>query len=105
MGQYRLHTNAKAMFLLTPEAEEVATNLFVKALKHPEVAALFYREPKDEVLTIQGFAELMHCTPDTARDWAQSGKVPCFKPGKSYLFVKSEIIDWIKNNRKQALTN
>lgn len=50
----------------------------------------------DEVLDVKGLSALLKVyTPDSIRELAQAGKIPCYKPGKSYLFFKSEILTWI----------
>jgi excisionase family DNA binding protein len=48
------------------------------------------------LLTTQQAAELLRCTPDTVRAWASAGKVPAAKVGKSWLFDREQLADFIR---------
>lgn len=92
------------MILLTQEAREAAKVLIKEALKETlEENTLLSN--KDEILNVPGVAELLNCTEDTVRDLAQSRNFPCYKPGKSYFFIKSEIFEWVRSHPKQLMNN
>jgi excisionase family DNA binding protein len=90
------------MFLLTSENREAAKNFFREALL--ESLAESGIQPNDEILDAAALAAWLGCTPDTVRELARSKKIPCAKPSKSYIFIRSEIMEWIKAH-KQPVVN
>lgn len=50
----------------------------------------------DEILDMFGVAELIGCKPNTARRWSYSGKIPSHKCGHKIIYLRSEIMEWIK---------
>lgn len=56
----------------------------------------------DEVLTLHEAAKLLHVSVKTLWSEARNEKVPCFKVGKQYRFIRDDILAWA---RAQAETN
>ncbi len=93
------------MFSLTPEARQEA-KLFIKealqeTLSDPNIFPI--SKEREEILLVPRVAALLHCSEDQVRDLAQSGKIPCCKPGKNYFFIRSELFEWIRNHRKNDI--
>lgn len=55
---------------------------------------------KDEIMTIREVAEFLKLTEKTAYRLVSEDKLPGFKVGGSWRFRKSEIDQWIKQQRK-----
>src|SRR6266581_498266 len=54
-------------------------------------------------LTLQEAAKLLHIHPVTLLRKAQSGDVPAAKPGKCWVFVDIDLVDYLRSNyRRQA---
>ena len=96
------------MALFTPENREEAKLLvkeaMAEALKELNQRALF-QTVKEEILTVPQAAVFLHCTEDTVRDFAQTGRLKSFKPSKSYFFLKSDLLEWVKAHPKTPLSN
>lgn len=48
------------------------------------------------ILTRFDVAELLGFKADTVRKWSYAGKIPSHKIGNKIIFMKHEILDWIK---------
>ena len=46
-------------------------------------------------ITMSEVAAYLSVTPETIRTWIKKKKLPAIKPGKSWLFKKSEIDKWL----------
>lgn len=55
---------------------------------------------KDEIMTIREVAEFLKLTEKTAYRLVSEDKLPGFKVGGSWRFRKSEIDQWIRQQRK-----
>jgi excisionase family DNA binding protein len=54
-------------------------------------------------LTLQEAARLLHIHPITLLRKAQSGEVPAAKPGKCWVFIDIDLVDYLRSNyRRQA---
>ncbi len=49
-----------------------------------------------EVLTTEEAAEFLSLTPYTIRDYARKGIIPARKVGKSWRFVKADLLSWLR---------
>lgn len=48
-------------------------------------------------------AELLHCTPEQVEDLARAGEIPGLKLGRSWLFVRADLLAWLAEKaREQA---
>ena len=42
-------------------------------------------------------ADLLHIHPDTLSGMARRNEIPCAKPGKCYIFLKEDLIKWVRS--------
>jgi PTS system nitrogen regulatory IIA component len=49
-----------------------------------------------EILTTDEAAEFLSLTPYTVREYAKKGLLPARKVGKSWRFVKADLLSWIR---------
>jgi excisionase family DNA binding protein len=49
-----------------------------------------------EILDNESVAKLLGCQPNTARRWAYAGKIPSHKVGSKIIYLRSEVMEWIK---------
>ena len=52
----------------------------------------------ETVLTVKQVAEYLQLKQSTVYTWAQEGKIPAVKVGRSWQFNQSEIERWIEEN-------
>ena len=50
----------------------------------------------NEIMTRFEVAEMIGFKPDTVRKWGNVGRIPSHKVGGKVVFLKSEILKWIK---------
>jgi excisionase family DNA binding protein len=55
-------------------------------------------ENKDEPLTIDQAAELIHKKKQTIYSYCSSGKIPFHKNGNHNIFFRSELVEWLKTS-------
>ena len=55
-------------------------------------------ENKDEPLTIDQAAALIHKKKQTIYSYCSSGKIPFHKNGNHNIFFRSELVEWLKAN-------
>jgi excisionase family DNA binding protein len=55
-----------------------------------------------EVLTTNEAAEFLSLTPYTLREYAKKGLVPARKVGKSWRFVKVDLLAWLRGRDQEA---
>jgi excisionase family DNA binding protein len=55
-------------------------------------------ENKDEPLTIEQAAELIHKKKQTIYSYCSLGKIPFHKSGNHNIFFRSELVEWLKTN-------
>ena len=53
-----------------------------------------------DILTVEEVAEYLKLAKKTVYKMAVEGTIPAFRVGKFWRFKKTEIEEWIKNNRK-----
>jgi excisionase family DNA binding protein len=94
------------MFLLSPEAKAEAKiflkEIFQESFQETMPEVLGKADTEDEILNVTGLADFLKCSEDLIRDKAKSGEIPGHKPGKSYLFIKSEILAWLKSHSQNV---
>ena len=49
-----------------------------------------------EILTTDETAEFLSLTPYTVREYAKNGIIPARKVGKSWRFVKADLLAWLR---------
>ena len=49
-----------------------------------------------EILTTDDAAEFLSLTPYTVREYAKKGIIPARKVGKSWRFVKADLLAWLR---------
>jgi excisionase family DNA binding protein len=54
--------------------------------------------PSDEVLTLHEGAQFVKVSEKTLWAEAKAGRVPHFKLGKQYRFVRSELLEWARSS-------
>ncbi|MFH1847598.1 MAG: helix-turn-helix domain-containing protein [Candidatus Omnitrophota bacterium] len=58
------------------------------------------RRGGDEILTIADASRLLKLSKSTVYNLAQKKKIPAFKLGKSWRFVKAYLIRWIEEGAR-----
>ncbi|MEZ0538946.1 helix-turn-helix domain-containing protein [Fibrella arboris] len=53
-------------------------------------------------LNVQQAAELLDVTPATVYDLVHKRRIPSHRPGKRLYFLRSELMQWIKNGRRNT---
>lgn len=53
-------------------------------------------QPKDELLTAAETCRFLKITPRTLYRYLKSHRIPAFKLGKEWRFVRSDLEQWIK---------
>lgn len=53
----------------------------------------------ERLLTARELAELLGFAAGTVVDWAEAGRVPCFKVGGRLRFRESEVLAWLEARR------
>jgi len=51
----------------------------------------------EEILTTQETAKLLKVSPMTIRKFIRQDSFPAHKMGRKWIFLKSEILDWLRN--------
>ena len=52
-------------------------------------------------LTVNDICALIRAKPSTVYQWAELGQIPCFKINGLLRFEEKEILEWIKNFKKE----
>ncbi len=63
--------------------------------KSPVKAAL---PPEDEIMIVPTLAEFLRCHQNTIYRLLKNRKIPAFKIGTDWRFIKADIIRWIQNS-------
>lgn len=53
----------------------------------------------ERLLTARELGELLGFAAGTIVDWAERGKLPCFKIGGRLRFRESEVVEWLEARR------
>ena len=54
----------------------------------------------EPLLTTRQMADLLGYSAGTVQDWAEAGKIPCFKIGGRLRFRESEVVEWLETQRR-----
>jgi len=57
----------------------------------------------EQLLTVQQVAEMLGLTVPTLYGFTQRNEIPFNKKGKRLIFLKQEIIDWVKEGRRKTV--
>jgi excisionase family DNA binding protein len=63
--------------------------------KNPVKAAL---APEDEIMTVPTLANFLLCHQSTIYRLLRNNKIPAFKIGSDWRFIKADIIRWVQHN-------
>ncbi|MGO9056866.1 MAG: helix-turn-helix domain-containing protein [Candidatus Binataceae bacterium] len=55
-------------------------------------------EPEAEIMEVQTLAEFLRCDKSTIYRLLKNKKIPAFKLGSDYRFIKADIIRWIQKS-------
>ena len=55
----------------------------------------------DETLTVEEAAAFLHVHPDTVKARARAGEIPAYKPGRKWVFLYSELLDYLRTQRPE----
>lgn len=73
----------------------------VQSLKERTLAApVVQKETEHRAMSTNEVAVLLHKKPITVYRMVAAGKIPCYKQGKTLIFFRDEIYDWISVYRK-----
>lgn len=62
------------------------------------------QEPKDELLTAAETCRYLKITPRTLYRYIHARRIPAFKLGKEWRFVRSELEQWIRGRARSRST-
>jgi excisionase family DNA binding protein len=57
--------------------------------------------PEYETINSAQCAELLHCTPEQVEELARTGEIPGLKIGRSWLFVRTDLLDYLAEKARQ----
>lgn len=57
--------------------------------------------PRSELLTVAETCRFLKITPRTLYRYIQSRRIPAFKLGKEWRFVRSDLEQWIRDRTQQ----
>lgn len=60
------------------------------------------KPPTEDFIGTETACEILHLSSSRIYALVQEGRIPFYKPGKSLLFLKSELLDWLKQSRRSG---
>jgi len=63
------------------------------------------KEPKSEIMTAEETCRYLKITPRTLYRYLRSRKIPAFKLGKEWRFVRSDLEQWIRDRIRGPLAS
>ena len=51
----------------------------------------------NDTVDLQGAAEILNCSEEHARELANTGVLPGGKVGASWVFLRSDLLEWLRN--------
>jgi excisionase family DNA binding protein len=54
-------------------------------------------EHEMKTLDLDQAAQLLHLHPDTVQQRAKAGEIPAAKPGKCWVFIDEDLLDWLRS--------
>jgi excisionase family DNA binding protein len=87
-------------FLIQQAVEKALLNVSEPLLESvvDRIISRKMHESKDEPLTIEQAAELIHKKKQTIYSYCSLGKIPFHKSGNHNIFFRSELVEWLKTN-------
>jgi len=73
-----------------------------KAFQARQQGILLQPDPKEEFMTINQVSEFTHIPVATLYSYSSKGVIPVIKSGKTLLFRKDRIIDWLNDKQKKT---
>lgn len=58
--------------------------------------------PTEDFIGTEEACEILHLSTSRIYALAQKGRIPFYKPGKSLLFLKSELLEWLKQSGRKG---
>ncbi|MBU2802677.1 helix-turn-helix domain-containing protein [Acidithiobacillus caldus] len=46
-------------------------------------------------------SEFLHLHPDTLQQMAKHGEIPAAKPGKRWVFIEEDLVDWLRDRYRK----
>ena len=74
-------------------------NIVTEAVKEAMLKKETSEKQDDEILTIEGAAKLLHVTVASIHNWKKKKGLPYMKVGRNTRFLKSELLEYMKNNK------
>jgi PTS system nitrogen regulatory IIA component len=59
--------------------------------------------PDDQLMSVKDLAEYLNINISTVYMWSQQGQIPAMKVGKMWRYRRSEIEDWLNQQRTQPV--
>ena len=63
------------------------------------------KEPKSELMTAEETCRYLKITQRTLYRYLQSHRIPAFKLGKEWRFVRSDLEQWIRERTRSAVNS
>jgi excisionase family DNA binding protein len=63
------------------------------------------KEPKSELMTAEETCRYLKITPRTLYRYLRSRQIPAFKLGKEWRFVRSDLLQWIRDRTRATLVS
>jgi len=60
------------------------------------------QQPEETLLNVQQAADFLDVTTATIYDLVHNRRIPNHRPGKRLYFLRSELIEWVKNGRRMT---
>ena len=67
-----------------------------------QISSMSAQPKSEDFILIDAAAETVHLSIHRIRALAQTGRIPHYKPGKELLFLRSELIEWVKQSRHKG---
>ena len=87
----------------TKSEEEAAETEFLTAFARV-LEKLVHQPSNSEILDIKAASTLLHCSVDTLRR-IPSDELPVYRVGKSNLYLKDEVIEFVRTKRVREIPN
>lgn len=93
--------------LITPTFEQLPTAFVELQLSFERVENLLLQketpQPEDEILDTRTVASFTGFSMPTIYGYCQKREIPHYKKGGKSFFFKSEIVNWLKENKQKTL--
>lgn len=53
------------------------------------------------LVTVKVISEMLMVSPSTIYQWAETSSIPCYKIKGALRFSENEVLDWIKNCKRE----